>query len=1058
MVSNYNKGGGNVTRNVTTMPNNTPMPNRPYKKLTQQELEDKRAKHLCFYCDQKYTPGHKCSGQLYSLEVIGEGLDVEEDGDMQLTEEGVMNTYTTSLIDEPPLISLSALTGENSYRTMRVRAYVRKNVIHTLVDCGSTHNFLDWNTARKLGCKLRKICPLEVSVANGLVMSRCEMVLGIQWLATLGWIRCDFKNLVMEYTYNNKKVVLRGTQQATLQWMQGKQRQGKKLVKAELSAMSVCVCPTSFMQMEARSSNSQGVEVVLRGFELVFDVPKDLPPKRTHDHRIPLVPNTSPVNVRPYKHPPSQKDAIELMVKELLESGVIRNSQSPFSSPIAMVKKKDGTWRMCVDYRQLNKATVKDKFPIPVVEELIDELSGSKFFSKLIRLSSDKKMEEVFKEFLRKFVLVFFDDILIYSKSLESHLDHLKQVLTVMKANSLFAKRSKCVFATTNVEYLGHIISGDGVATDPSKVQAMKEWPVPKNIKQLRGFLGLTEAQSAFEELKEAMAQAPVLALPDFNKTFIVETDASGCGIGAVLQQEGHPIAFHSKTLAPKHQSLSTYEKEFLAVLMALKKWRGYLLDRHFKIKTDHFSLKYLMGQRLTTPFQTKWLPKLLGFDYEISYKSGSENVVADALSRILSGAELNELVLTSVTTYLMQQVKNSWTQDEKQVITQLQNKTYKKDKYEQVDGVLRRRGKIVVGNDSKLRAFIIHHYHGDAMGGHSGASVTLHRIKEVFYWKGLLQPLPIPEKIWSSISMDFIKQLPNSHGKTVILVVVDRLSKYAHFMAMQHPFTASTVAQVFLDNVYRLHGMPDSIISDKVKIFLSHFWQSLFKVLKVQLKMSTAYHPHVQTEIVNKCLECFLRCMTGERPKEWTLWLPMAEFCGDSLVESVDRTMQAREDRDYCRQGGIRYKCVCVCLHLKRLRDECVKQTWDWSDRVLEVGCGITSNVKEDGNAVKVNKDGIVYFSTTTTTGTRITRIVLRVAGTYEYLYKPLPEEPLETAAENIKAAWKTEYKIHSDVACLMLGKMSTACYPKGSLIKLSSSANPCLMNTKKMFESFQL
>ncbi|GJR80458.1 retrotransposon-related protein [Tanacetum coccineum] len=227
------------------------------------------------------------------------------------------------------------------------------------------------------------------------------------------------------------------------------------------------------------------------------------------------------------------------------------------------------------------------------------------------------------------------------SKSLESHLDHLRQVLSVMKDNSLFAKRSKCVFAATSVEYLGHIISSKGH----------------------------NEAQGAFEELKEAMTHAPGLALPDFNKTFTVETDASGLGIGEVLQQEGHPIAF-------------------------LKKLRGYLLDRHFKIKTDHFSLKYLMGQRLTTPFQTKWLPKLLGFDYEIPYKSGSENIVADALSRISSGAELNELVLTSITTNSMKQVKDSWAQDNKlqQVLLQLQNQTYKKGKYEWVDGMLRRK------------------------------------------------------------------------------------------------------------------------------------------------------------------------------------------------------------------------------------------------------------------------------------------------------------------------------------------------------------------------------
>ncbi|GJZ57044.1 hypothetical protein Tco_0612538 [Tanacetum coccineum] len=171
---------------------------------------------------------HKCSGQLYSLEVIGGIQEIEEDEDMQLTKEGVMNAYTTNLIDEPPLISLNALSVENTYRIMRVKGFVRKNVAHTLIDCGSTHNFLYWNTARKLRCKLRKISLLEVSVANGHVMNRCEMVLEIQWLSTLRWIRCDFKNLVTEYTYNNKKIVLRGTHQTTLQWMQGKQKKGGK--------------------------------------------------------------------------------------------------------------------------------------------------------------------------------------------------------------------------------------------------------------------------------------------------------------------------------------------------------------------------------------------------------------------------------------------------------------------------------------------------------------------------------------------------------------------------------------------------------------------------------------------------------------------------------------------------------------------------------------------------------------------------------------------------------------------------------------------------------------
>ncbi|GJZ55902.1 reverse transcriptase [Tanacetum coccineum] len=183
------------------------------------------------------------------------------------------------------------------------------------------------------------------------------------------------------------------------------------------------------------------------------------------------------------------------------------------------------------------------------------------------------------------------------------------------------------------------------------------------------------------------MTQTLVLALPDYNKTFVIETNTSR--VGVVLQQEGHLIAYLSKTLAPKHQSLSIYEKELLTVLMALEKWRSYLLDRHFKIKTDHFSLKYLLNQRLTTPFQVKWLPKLMGFDYEISYNKGSENVVTNALSRLKSN-------------------------------------------------VLKRKGKIVVGADEQLRKKIMQHYHVDAIGGHSSTNVKAHKVRSLFYWKGL--------------------------------------------------------------------------------------------------------------------------------------------------------------------------------------------------------------------------------------------------------------------------------------------------------------------------------
>ena len=303
-------------------------------------------------------------------------------------------------------------------------------------------------------------------------------------------------------------------------------------------------------------------------------------------------------------------------------------------------------------------------------------------------------MNSVFKKYLRKFVLVFFDDILVYSKDLQSHYEHLRVVLEVLRSSTLYAKQSKCVFAAEKVEYLGHVITQEGVSTEDSKIDAMKQWPTPTNVKQLRGFLGLTgyyrrfiknyasishpltqllkknsfqwgqEAQVAFETLKQAMIQAPVLRLPNFEEEFVLETDASGGGIGAVLQQQGHPIAYFSKTLAPRHQTLSTYEKELLAVIQALDKWRGYLLDRHFKIKTDHFSLKYLLDQRITTPAQMKWLPKLMGFDYEIVFKRGSENCAADALSRVSTSGQLLQLVLTTVSTDLLAKIEASWSND----------------------------------------------------------------------------------------------------------------------------------------------------------------------------------------------------------------------------------------------------------------------------------------------------------------------------------------------------------------------------------------------------------
>lgn len=304
-------------------------------------------------------------------------------------------------------------------------------------------------------------------------------------------------------------------------------------------------------------------------------------------------------------------------------------------------------------------------------------------------------LNEVFRMYLRKFVLVFFYDILVYSKNLQEHMEHLEKVFQLLRANKLFVKASKCSFGNNKVEYLGHFISAKGVATDPSKVVAVKNWPIPQSVKALRGFLGLTnyyrrfvknyggiskpltdllkkeaftwneQATHAFESLKEAMTTAPVLALPDFSQEFVVETDACGWGIGAVLMQKGHPIAYISKALSLKNQALSIYEKELLALIYAVSKWTHYLSGRSFVVKTDHESLKYLLEQRIHTKLQQTWLAKLMGFDFTISYKKGKENMVADALSRLPN----SELLITAVSTIspsIYKDIRVTWTTDQK--------------------------------------------------------------------------------------------------------------------------------------------------------------------------------------------------------------------------------------------------------------------------------------------------------------------------------------------------------------------------------------------------------
>ncbi|KAF5763515.1 putative nucleotidyltransferase, Ribonuclease H [Helianthus annuus] len=546
-------------------------------------------------------------------------------------------------------------------------------------------------------------------------------------------------------------------------------------------------------------------------------------------------------------------------------------------------------------------------------------------------------MNDVFRPFLRKFVLVFFDDILIYSASWATHLDHLRVVFHTLQINSLVAKQSKCSFGLTKISYLGHFISNKGIEVDPSKIDTIQLWPRPTSVKQVRGFLGLTgyyrrfirnyaaiagpltdllkkeaflwtpSAEAAFIKLKQLLSSTPILKLPDFEKPFLLETDASGSGIGAILSQDNQPIAFFNQKLSPRMQQASAYQREMYAITQAVAKWRQYLLGCKFQVITDQQSLRNLKDQVIQTPDQHKWLEKLLGYDFDVIYRPGKHNGAADAISRVHSPAFL---ALYSQELSFLSELKSAISTDSAlaPLIQQLHLAPADFPHYTFRDGLLFCHHRLVIPEVQSIRHQLLHEFHATPIGGHSGVNRTFHRLATNFYWKcmradvhtfvtqcqvcqqmksscvspgGLLQPLPIPDLVFESLAMDFITALPPSHGKTVIMVVVDRLSKYGHFIALPSSFTSSTVASIFVSEIIRLHGVPLNIVSDRDPRFMSDLWKELHRLQGTTLSFSTAYHPQTdgQTEALNKCLEMYLRCFVTDQPKEWVRFLPWAEF-----------------------------------------------------------------------------------------------------------------------------------------------------------------------------------
>ena len=752
---------------------------------------------------------------------------------------------------------------------------------------------------------------------------------------------------------------------------------------------------------------------LLLKYKHIFDEPTSLPPDRHLEGPvIPLATDATPQFVRGKRLSPGELAEVTKQVKDLLAKGYIQPSSSPWGAPVLFVPKSDGTLRMAIDYRKLNALTTPNRWPLPHIDELLDQVREASVFSLLdlrsgyhqIRLAQEdipktafitpvglyefrvlpfglcnapaifcRYMSRVLGPLLGKSVVVYLDDILVFSKTPAEHLLHLEQVFSLLEANQLFAKGSKCTLNRTELKYLGHIIGHGTLKVDPIKIAAISKWPLPKFPKELQSFLGLAnyfcrfmqgysslaapltslvastapktkrakgeaftadqwtpEHDAAFEQIKHCLCTAPVLVLPDPNQAYRLIADASTLGTGAVLEQHGHPVAYLSHKFNPTEARYHIGEKELLAVILALKAWRCYLhgCPGGLTLVTDHHPLTYLNTQPHLSPKQVRWsqfLSQFMPFKWE--YIPGRTNV-ADPLSRhpTFDAITVTHLLPRNTPSQqLTARIQRAYASD-----PWFSNPLNIQSLQFNPDGFWRGGGsgastsfsakhpnaeQIVIPDDSRLKQDLLHEFHDSPSAGHPGVERTLDLIARFYWWPGMLldvhqyvltctacqlnkstqrrippiMPLSIPIRRWDSVSLDFIINLPRCRRFDSILVVVDRLSKYAVFIPTTTHVTAQKCAELFVTRVASRFGLPSELVSDRDSKFTGAFWPTVFSLFGTKLAMSTPYHPQTdgQTERMNRLLEDTLRHYVNEHQSNWVSLLPMAEFAINNAYQS---------------------------------------------------------------------------------------------------------------------------------------------------------------------------
>lgn len=706
------------------------------------------------------------------------------------------------------------------------------------------------------------------------------------------------------------------------------------------------------------------------------------------EHTIKLL-NKVPIKQRHYPRNPAMQKVIDDEVDRMLQEGIIEHSKSPWSSPIVLVKKSSGRFRFCIDFRKVNEVSEKDAYPLPQINSILDKLRDARYITTLdlaqgywqVPLEKESKqvtaftvpgkghyhfkvmpfglhsagatfqrlMDKIIGPRLEPYAFAYLDDLVIVSKTFNEHLEILRTVFDKLREAGLKLNPDKCQFCRRELKYLGHIINEDGIQTDPEKVETIRQFPRPENVKTLRSFLGLAswyrkfvqgfsktvvpltkllrkkqswqwtvEQEQAFNELKDKLTNTPALACPNFNIPFVIQVDASYNGIGAALTQKEDgkekAIAYASRLLSESEKKYTVTEKECLALVWAIKKFRPYIEGYKFLAITDHQALRWLMNIQQPSGRLARWALEIQQHDFDVVYRKGTLNKVADALSRypVKEIVEINSMEKVEEHIDTPKDKKppcpKGWYENTFQKVSK---RPQKFQDFVVKDGKLYKKIEYTHSSDKtlnwklcvpiNLRESVLAETHDAHTAGHLGIRKTLRRVKDRYYWPGLnhyvkeyvrkcktCQSYKVeqakamgkmyfrkPKGPWYTVTVDLIGPLPRSkRGNKYILVVQDTFTKWIELAPLRDA-TARLVAAQFNELILCRYGAPEVAITDNGTQFTSKLWSQLLKGWGIEHSLTPPYSPQANSvERANRVLKTMMSQYVKEDHRTWDQYL----------------------------------------------------------------------------------------------------------------------------------------------------------------------------------------